>query len=88
MMLALYFVCVLGTRENFLSHQGGAFKQAARQPVHFEEAMFNPLTYGFLLTSMVLGIVILILAFEKFWIKRKSPVERGDGFPANLVEPS
>ena len=54
--------------------------------LYAEVAMLNPLTYGLLLTITVLGIVILILTFEKFWIKRKSPLERQDRLHPNLIK--
>jgi hypothetical protein len=49
------------------------------------ETMLNPLTYGFLLTGTVLGIVILILTIERFWIKRNASLERGDRLHLNLI---
>lgn len=36
-----------------------------------EESMLSPVAYGLLLATTILAVVILILAFEKFWIKIK-----------------
>ena len=47
--------------------------------------MLNPLTYGFLLTGTVLGIVILILTVERFWIKRNASLESEDRLHPNLI---
>ena len=61
---------------------------AGRPPQNLEdneEPMLSPVAYGLLLATTILAVVVLILVFEKFWIKIKGTMVGSKEYQTNYL---
>lgn len=66
----------------------GRFSERGRpKTILIKEAhMFSPVAYGLILTTTVLTIIIVILAVEKIWLMKKSPMAGSEKYRTNPTE--
>lgn len=81
-------VCLYaGAHKEIFFRMGRLSERGRPKTISIKEVhMFNPVTYGLLLATSVLTIIIVILAVERIWLMKKNHMADSEKYRTNSIE--